>query len=56
METDFAGAQLSGRVRIDGQGHAGLLVAGLVSGFQAAGRLPGLRGLSARGLKTWMAT
>jgi nucleoside-diphosphate-sugar epimerase/putative sterol carrier protein len=55
-KTDFAGAQLSGRVRVDGQGLAGLLIGGLVAGFHAAGRGGGVRGISARGLKSWMAT
>ena len=54
--TDFAGAQLAGRVRVEGQGLAGMLVAGLVEGFRAAARQPGLRGLSARGLARWMAS
>ena len=53
--TDFAAANLAGRVRVDGQGLAGMLVAGMVEGFRAAGRKPGLRGLSARGLARWMA-
>ena len=54
--TDFAGAQLAGRVRVEGQGLAGMMVAGLVEGFRAAARQPGLRGLSARGLARWMAS
>ena len=53
--TDFAAANLAGRVRVEGQGLAGMLVAGMVEGFRAAGRKPGLRGLSARGLARWMA-
>lgn len=52
---DFAAAQISGRVRIDGQPFAGLLVAGVVASFRAAGKLPGLRGAAARGLLRWVA-
>ena len=54
--SDIAGAQLVGQIRIDGQGHAGMLVAGLIEGFRAAGRLGGWRGWSARGLQRWMAS
>lgn len=53
--TDFAAANLAGRVRVDGQGLAGMLVAGMVEGFRAAARKPGLRGLPARGLARWIA-
>ena len=52
---DFAAANLAGRVRVDGQGLAGMLVAGMIEGFRAAGRKPGLRGMSARSLARWMA-
>lgn len=54
--TDIAGAQLAGRFRVEGNGLAGMLVAGLIEGFRAAARQPGLRGLSARGLARWMAS
>jgi UDP-glucose 4-epimerase len=53
---DFAGAQLEGKVRIDGQGHAGLILGGVIEGFRAAGREPGFRGGSARMLSRWMAS
>jgi putative sterol carrier protein len=52
--TDFAGAQLSGRVRVEGQGLAGLLVSGLIATFRAAGKQPGWRGLSVRSLTRWI--
>lgn len=53
--TDLAGAQLSGRLRVDGQALAGMLVLGVVESFRAASRQPGLRGLFARRLARWMA-
>jgi putative sterol carrier protein len=53
---DFAGAQLTGRIRTDGQGLAGLLVGGLIGSFRAAGSERGLRGMSARGLQRWIAS
>lgn len=53
--TDLAGAQLSGRLRVDGQALSGMLVSGLIESFRAASRLPGLRGLFARRLARWMA-
>jgi UDP-glucose 4-epimerase len=52
---DFAGAQLEGKVRLDGQGHAGLLLGGVIEGFRAAARQTGARGASARMLSRWMA-
>ncbi|MGE5047334.1 MAG: NAD-dependent epimerase/dehydratase family protein, partial [Deltaproteobacteria bacterium] len=33
--TDVASAQLTGRIRVDGQGHASLVVGGLVGGFRS---------------------
>jgi hypothetical protein len=51
---DIAAAQLTGRIRIDGQGHAALVVGGLVAGFRDAGRQPGLRGFTARRLARWI--
>ena len=53
---DFAGAQLEGRVRLDGQGHAGLLLGGVIEGFRAAVKQGGVRGASARMLSRWMAS
>jgi nucleoside-diphosphate-sugar epimerase/putative sterol carrier protein len=52
--SDLAAAQLTGRIRIDGQGHAGLVLGGLVGGFRAAGKQPGWRGWSARKLTRWI--
>lgn len=54
-KTDLAAAQLVGSVRVEGQAHAAMLVSGIVEGFRAASRQPGLRGASARGLQKWMA-
>ncbi|HEY6910780.1 MAG TPA: NAD-dependent epimerase/dehydratase family protein [Myxococcales bacterium] len=54
--TDVASAQLTGRMRVDGQGHASLVVGGLVGGFRSAGKLPGFRGVSARALAKWIGT
>jgi nucleoside-diphosphate-sugar epimerase/putative sterol carrier protein len=53
--TDIAAAQLTGKVRIDGQGHAALVVAGLVGAVRGAGKQPGWRGWSARKLARWIA-
>jgi putative sterol carrier protein len=53
--TDIAAAQLTGKVRIEGQGHAALVVAGLVAAVRGAGKQPGWRGWSARKLARWMA-
>ena len=39
--TDVAGAQLTGKMRVDGQGLASLVVGGLVGGFRWRGSLPG---------------
>ncbi len=52
---DFAAAQIAGRVRIEGQPFAGLLVAGVIATFRAAAGAPGLRGAAARGLLRWVA-
>jgi UDP-glucose 4-epimerase len=52
--TDVASAQLTGKMRVDGQGHASLVVGGLVGGFRSAGKLPGFRGVSARALAKWI--
>jgi nucleoside-diphosphate-sugar epimerase len=52
--TDVAGAQLTGKIRVEGQGHASLVLGGLVGGFRTAGKLPGLRGVPARALAKWI--
>jgi len=52
---DLAAAQLTGKIRIDGQGHAALVVGGLVAGFRDAARQSGWRGWSARKLARWIA-
>ncbi|HEY5676447.1 MAG TPA: NAD-dependent epimerase/dehydratase family protein, partial [Myxococcales bacterium] len=52
--TDVASAQLTGRMRVDGQGHASLVVGGLVGGFRTAGKVPGFRGVPARALAKWI--
>ena len=51
---DVAAAQLTGKIRIDGQGHAALVIGGLVAGFRSAGRRPGWRGFTARKLARWI--
>ena len=51
---DFPAAQIAGRVRIDGQPFAGLLVAGVVASFRAAGKRPGWQGAAARRLLNWV--
>jgi UDP-glucose 4-epimerase len=51
---DIAGAQLTGKIRVDGQGHAALVIGGLVAGFRDAGRRPGWRGFTARKLARWI--
>ncbi|HET9753168.1 MAG TPA: NAD-dependent epimerase/dehydratase family protein [Myxococcales bacterium] len=52
--TDVASAQLTGKMRVEGQGHASLVVGGLVGGFRSAARLPGYRGVPARALAKWI--
>jgi nucleoside-diphosphate-sugar epimerase/putative sterol carrier protein len=54
-KTDLAGAQLEGEVHLEGNGHAGLLLGGVVESFRAAGRQGGFRGASARMLARWIA-
>jgi nucleoside-diphosphate-sugar epimerase/putative sterol carrier protein len=54
-KTDLAGAQLEGEVHLEGNGHAGLLLGGVVESFRAAGRQGGFRGASARLLARWIA-
>ena len=41
---DFATAQLTGRIRVEGQGHAALIVGGLVTQVRSLAQLPGARG------------
>jgi len=53
-KSDFASAQLTGRIRTEGQGLASLLVGGMIGGFLAAARAPGLAGRTARALQGWM--
>ncbi|MFL5411573.1 MAG: NAD-dependent epimerase/dehydratase family protein, partial [Myxococcales bacterium] len=53
-KTDFAAAQITGRIRIEGQGLASLLVGGMIGGFLAATKAPGLAGRTARALQGWM--
>jgi UDP-glucose 4-epimerase len=53
---DFAGAQLEGKVGFDGEGHADLLLGGVIETFRAAGKLGGVRGASARLLARRMAS
>jgi nucleoside-diphosphate-sugar epimerase/putative sterol carrier protein len=53
---DFAGTQLDGQVRVEGQGHAGLLLGGVIGGFRDASAHKGLRGGAARLLSRWMAS
>jgi putative sterol carrier protein len=47
---DAASAQLTGRLRIHGEGHAGLVVSGMISGFRAAASSPGARGRASRAM------
>jgi hypothetical protein len=51
---DFAGAQIAGRVRIDGQPFGGLMLAGVIATFRAAASAKGFRGVAARGLLRWV--
>ncbi|MFL5362858.1 MAG: SCP2 sterol-binding domain-containing protein [Myxococcales bacterium] len=53
-KTDFAAAQITGRIRMEGQGLASLLVGGMIGGFLAATKAPGLAGRTARALQGWM--
>jgi len=53
--SDVAAAHLTGKIRIDGQGHAALVVGGLVAGFRNAGKQPGWRGFTARRIARWIA-
>jgi nucleoside-diphosphate-sugar epimerase/putative sterol carrier protein len=53
-KSDFASAQITGRIRTEGQGLASLLVGGMIGGFLAAAKAPGLAGRTARALQGWM--
>jgi UDP-glucose 4-epimerase len=53
-KADFASAQITGRIRTEGQGLASLVVGGMIGGFRAAARTPGLAGRTARALQRWM--
>jgi putative sterol carrier protein len=46
--SDVSTAQLTGRIRVEGEGHAFLIVSGLISQFRAAAVAPGLRGHAGR--------
>jgi len=53
-KADFASTQLTGRIRTEGQGLASMVVGGMIGGFLAATRTPGLGGRAARALQRWM--
>jgi putative sterol carrier protein len=53
-KADFASAQITGRIRSEGQGLAPLLLGGMIGGFRTAARAPGLAGRTARALQRWM--
>jgi putative sterol carrier protein len=52
-ELDLSRAQLTGKLRIDGDPAAGFLVGGMVSMFRAGGDAPGPSGLVVRRLARW---
>ncbi|TMB35182.1 MAG: NAD-dependent epimerase/dehydratase family protein [Deltaproteobacteria bacterium] len=54
-KADFASAQLTGRIRTEGQGLASMVVGGMIGGFLAATKTPGFAGRAARALQRWMA-
>lgn len=54
-KADFASAQITGRIRTEGQGLASMVLGGMIGGFQAATRIPGLAGRGARAFQRWMA-
>src|SRR5207237_8681092 len=43
-KADFASAQLTGRIRTEGQGLASMVLGGMIGGFRATADAPGLRG------------
>jgi UDP-glucose 4-epimerase len=53
-KADFASAQITGRIRTEGQGLASLVLGGMIGGFRAAAKAPGLAGRAARALQRWM--
>jgi UDP-glucose 4-epimerase len=53
-KADFASARLTGRVRTEGQGLASMVVGGMIGGYLAASKAPGLAGRTARALQRWM--
>jgi putative sterol carrier protein len=54
-ELDYATAQLTGRVRVDGEALAALVVQGMVSIFRAQTQTPGVAGALPRRLQRWFA-
>jgi len=53
--TDMGAIQLTGRVRIDGEPRAAMLLGGIVAAFRQSAGLPGAAGLLGRGLQAWVA-
>ena len=53
-KTDYATAQLTGRIRIEGEPLAGLVLSTMVAMFRKEGEDPGARGFGARKLAAWM--
>jgi putative sterol carrier protein len=51
---DPASAQLTGKLRVQGEGHAALLVGGMISAFRASAQAPGRRGQASRALNRLM--
>jgi putative sterol carrier protein len=52
--TDLGAAQLTGRIRIDGEPRAAMLLGGLIGSFRMARQQRGVPGLIGRGLAAWM--
>lgn len=52
--TDMAAVQLTGRVRIDGEPRAAMLLGGIVAAFRQSAGLSGAAGLLGRGLQAWV--
>lgn len=53
-KTSYATAQITGRMRIEGEPVAGMVMGGLVSTFRKEAEEPGARGFPARKLAEWM--
>ena len=51
---DLGAAQLSGKIQVDGEPRAAMILGGILARFQQANELPGVGGLLARGLQTWL--